>query len=148
MKKLTLFLVFSACMLFTRANDSTSSTTDTSKVTASKVYSDVKSALVSLGSALKVGSEHVYQILVKQSIVEAVIYLCIGILGFILAGISWKGATLAIKTSEDPFIARAIGFGIGSIILFLVFVFHIDTIMTGFINPEFGALERIINVVR
>jgi hypothetical protein len=114
---------------------------------------------VALASSLKVGAEHVYEVLVRQQIVYAIVFLSLTIIGFILI-LNWikkykddkekwwdscshngKGDVTGLGglRSIQIFVALVmIGIGIGTI----------NSIMTGFINPEYGAIQDVIEMVK
>jgi hypothetical protein len=130
----------------------TAKTIDTSSV-SKQLYTDLKSGLVGIAGALKVGAEHVYEVLVKQQIVNSILYLLCGILAFafILNFINKTKSDEEWFNDDTDFITglgfiRLIQIIIGFILL-LVFLFHLDNILTGIINPEFGALEQIMDWV-
>jgi hypothetical protein len=116
------------------------------------IYSDIKSGLQGLALGLKVGVEHVYDILVKQQVVNSIVYLLIFILAIICMIICYKQWD-KIETDRDgdpeeikP-VAFTVVFGLLGLILMLIFVFNIDTMVMGFVNPEYGAIKEIINFV-
>lgn len=121
---------------------------DTSKVTFSTVYSDVKEGLKGLGSALKVGSEHVYSVLVKQQLIYALSWLLVflaGLIGFIYA------ITLISKADFDEGEWKAVVgpiLGVITLIISIVSVCHGDVILGGLINPEYGALHDIMDFIK
>mgnify|MGYP003612622023 CR=1 FL=1 len=125
---------------------------DTSS-TFKQIYSDVKSGITGLASALKVTAEHVYGILVKQQIVNSIVYLLtliIAILILIFCYKEWNKIEIDLRgdpKETQPFIFTIVS-GIIGITLLLVFLFNIDTMIMGFINPEYGAIMDIINFVR
>lgn len=130
---------------------------DTSS-TFKAMYSDFKQGIVALASSLKVGAEHVYGVLVRQQVVYAIVYLALSIIGLILIlnwikkykddKEKWKGGNsvyddtptgLGLLRSIQIFVALVmIGIGIG----------NINSIMTGFINPEYGAIQDVIEMVK
>jgi hypothetical protein len=130
---------------------------DTSS-TFKAMYSDFKQGIVALASSLKVGAEHVYGVLVRQQVVYAIVYLVLTIIGFILIlnwikkykddKEKWKAGNsvyddtptgLGLLRSIQIFVALVmIGIGIG----------NINSIMTGFINPEYGAIQDVIEMVK
>jgi len=133
----------------------TAKAVDTSSV-SKQLYSDLKSGIVGIAGALKVGAEHVYVILIKQQVVDAVLYIICGIIALIFLIQFAKRS----KDKEEQWyidedggsptwigIMRIFQVVIGFILL-LVFFFHLDNITTGFINPEFGALEQIMDWVK
>jgi uncharacterized membrane protein len=131
----------------------TAKTIDTSSV-SKQLYTNLKSGLVGIAGALKVGAEHVYVILVKQQVVNSILYLLCGVLAFILI-LSFINKNKSDEEWFDEDIDFLTGLGfirlgqlIIGFILLLVFLCHLDTIVTGFINPEFGALEQIMNWVK
>jgi uncharacterized membrane protein YuzA (DUF378 family) len=117
------------------------------------VYTDIKDGISALASGLKVGAEHVYEILVKQQIVNAITLLIVGIIGLILM-------LNFIKKYKDPKEHwgdddEPTGLGILrtlqlllALILFALFIFSIDEVIMGFVNPEYGAIETIIDIVK
>jgi hypothetical protein len=117
------------------------------------IYNDVKSNIAGLASALKVGAEHVYLVLVKQQIVYSIVWLILTILSvFILKYIikitKWAYET-KVNEADNFGIILGIVFGwLGSIIYLLIVIFHLDTMITGFVNPEYGAIMDIVNFVK
>jgi hypothetical protein len=148
-------IVDSASVYITQVKDSVVQTVkevDTSS-TFRTMYSDFKQGIVALASSLKVGAEHVYGVLVKQQIVKAITWLFLSIIGFLLL-ISW--IKVYKKDDEDwgnnqgPSgigIIRGIQIVVALLILGLS-LFRIDTITTGLINPEYGAIEDVIEMVK
>ena len=131
---------------------------DTSKL-SHKIYADVKSALTGLASGLKVGAEHVYAVLVKQSIVDAITYLLIGVIGFLIV-LSWfrsyKSSEKWVAGEDGDFVddgptmlgvVRIIQ-GVIGIVMFLIMMFNISTVVMGFVNPEFGAIQTILDFAK
>lgn len=129
-----------------------------SKPIMNQIYEDVKEALVGLSGALKVGSEHVYKVLIKQQIVNSVIFLFLGILSTYLIINFMKNYKsdeqwiLKNTNSNDPpptFLGVIRGLQmVLAIILLMIFLFNIDVVMTGFINPEYGALTEIMKWIK
>lgn len=124
---------------------------DTSSVTK-QIYSDVKQAVGAIASGLKVGAEHVYIILVKQQIVYSVNWLLFIVLGMIFI-FNWLKKYKSDEkwwTSYDPTflgIMRVFQLIIGAVML-IFGIFHIDIIVTGFINPEYGAIKEIMDLIK
>lgn len=126
---------------------------DTSAITFGKVYNDVKGALSGLANGLKVGAEHVYIVLVRQQVIQAYIYISIGIIGIILWVINIFMIRWFVKEKLDAddygaLVAIMFVLGILGTILFLVGLFNIDVIFTGFANPEYGAIHEILKVAK
>lgn len=121
---------------------------DTSKLTAKHVYDDVKGAISGLADALKVGAEHVYVVLIRQQIVDSILWLLVGILGFIFLAMVPKWSKKADWEDGNIYCGFAIGGGIFGAIMIICFIFSLDTIVTGFINPEYGAIEDIFSFIK
>lgn len=114
------------------------------------IYTDIKSNIQALSSALKVGAEHVYEILVKQQIVNSIVWLIFSVLCIICIIIFIKVIMLASKNNwnNDGTIGFVFVAGIGCIIFLIICLAHIDIIVMGFVNPEYGAIKEIINFVK
>jgi hypothetical protein len=117
------------------------------------MYSDFKYGITALAASLKVGAEHVYEVLVKQQIVYSIIWTIVLIIGIVFISI-WL---YRYKDDKEEWEDRASVTGIGvfrtmqvfvGILLFIFGILHIDTIITGFINPEYGALKDVIDMVQ
>lgn len=116
------------------------------------LYSDIKSGITALASSLKVGAEHVYGILVKQQLVNAITFLILLIFGIILL----LNFTKALKNPNEQWETREFltSLGIARVlqailccILLLIALLNIDVIVMGFINPEYGAIKEILTIV-
>jgi len=155
--------------------DSTSAalnSVDTSSVTK-QIYSDFKSALGAIGSALKVGVEHVYMILVKQQVVKSIVN--VGLWAFLLIIV----IVLFTKANKLYFVHLAqcgykpdgsgqsrrnidmedTSLGVASVVLFILgIVFLVSSVIficnsytetiTGFVNPEYGAIHEIMDHIK
>jgi hypothetical protein len=124
---------------------------DTSS-TFKMIYNDVKDGITALGSALKVGAEHVYTVLVRQAIVEAITFLIIGIIGLILCTkfVNHYKSDEKWHENDNPTglgVLRVFQVILGSI-LFLISILTIDVIITGFVNPEYAAIKEILNILK
>jgi len=141
---------------------------DSSTLTFKEVYSDVKEGLKGLAGALKVGTEHVYEILVKQQTIDAYLFLIILIPSLLLLIFSiikllnlgwrdntyyesnWKdygGYKAFLKTQYSSKNTIFIILTICSFILTLVGISNLDTIISGLLNPEYGAIKDIMNFI-
>lgn len=129
---------------------------DSTKLNMNKVYEDVKSGLTGLASALKVGAEHVYGILVKQQIVTSCVWLTVFLIGF-LSIINWFKAYKSNEVwyNDEDYSEHITGLGIIrviqiviSLILLITSIMQIDVIFTGFINPEYAAIKEIMQWVK
>lgn len=125
---------------------------DTSS-TFKQMYSDFKQGIVALASSLKVGAEHVYEVLVRQQIVYGVVFLIVLLIGIYLTTNWLKNYKNKDEEWSDGTDPTGIGFFrtiqiIVAVIMMGIGIFHIDTIMTGFINPEYGAIQDVIEMVK
>lgn len=116
-----------------------------------KIYTDVSGAVKAFSDSLKIGSEHVYKILVKQQVVYSSVYLLCLIIGILLPVLFSKklidfGAKNKIE-SEGLSYAPIVVFWIISFFLIIIPLFGISDIFTGFINPEYGAIEDIVDKI-
>lgn len=130
-----------------------------SKGVVSTVYNDIKSlapdiksALVSIADGLKTTSEKVWDILVKQQLVFSLSYLIIFISSFFL-WFQFKKHLNNVKTDlnedlsfKESNIALCIIFGLLALIDSIIAGAHLVDMITGFVNPEYGALKNIIEV--
>jgi len=127
---------------------------DSVKLTKEKIYSDVKDALQGLGKALKVGAEHVYTVMVKQQVVNSFVWLVIGIIAIISFLIAYKQIKLVVWTDYGDItkgtynLILGIGFTVLAVILSIGTLLSLDTIIMGFVNPEYGALKDILDFVK
>jgi len=118
------------------------------KAGASSIYPDVKSAVVSIGKAIGVAAEHVYGVLVKKYFVLGVKEACIfvgGILTFLFGILYWRRYT---KNGQPitygiilPIILLCAGLG-------TIFSVDYDTMLMGIINPEYGAINYILEYTK
>lgn len=126
------------------------------------IYSDVKSlgpkvesAVTELAKGLKVGAESVWKILVKQQKVWSWCYL----IGMIVTILSWCNFYYRFKTyyhryrtddtdwSNSATMITIVTFII-SMGLSVMSILHLEPMMTGFINPEWGAMMNIIEIAK
>lgn len=121
---------------------------DSSVLTFKEVYSDIKSGLTALGSSLKVGSEHVYEVLIKQQLSNSITGLLMLILSIICSIIIIKLAKKAFNEDEELGFITVIFIGIPTMIFLVYELWHMNDIVTGFINPEYGAIKEILEVIK
>lgn len=114
-------------------------------------YSDkLVTATQSLAKTLEVPATHVYQVLVKQQVVRAIIWLIVDLIVLII----W-GAFLIpfIKIPDKSNITQAqedivIPFIVSSIILVIFLVCNLTIIISGFVNPEYEAIKEIVGFIK
>jgi hypothetical protein len=115
---------------------------------ASGIYPDVKSAVKSIGKAIGVAAEHVYGVLVKKYFVlgikEALIFIS-GVIMIITGVFYWRK-----YTKDDAPITYGLlmpiillFFGIGTVINI-----DYDSMLMGIINPEYGAINYILEYTK
>lgn len=155
-KLLVVVLSFLSLHLYAQSN-----IIDSSKLTAGKVYDDVKTALSGIAVGLKTSAEHVYPILVKQQQVKSITNLSIMgmttllFLGLLIGmvknfklyhkvGHSFNGDDLGNHASSILLIVFTI---ICFIILMVVVGNLFSETVTGFVNPEYGAIKDIFDFV-
>ena len=156
MKKLIIALLLTSSMSF--ANDTKEAAKEVysdSKSVVTTVYKDAKSlapkiesSIKSLAKGLKVGAESVWDILVKQQLVWSLSIL-LGVIATIISWIHfWYRYGIACENDwgrngsanyEVTCIMTALIAISGSVLS----VMHFNTMLTGFINPEFGAMKNI-----
>ena len=132
--------------------DSTSYVTDSNvEKLVDKYSAKIEATIVSLAEQLKQPAEHVYKIMVKQQVVNSITWIIIGLLCI--------STVFTIKfwlNRIEKEIGDATGWIMGLIFLciiplilgILVLVIQSGTIVTGFINPEYGAIQDIINLIK
>jgi hypothetical protein len=150
MKKLNLIalMLILSVKLFALPADSLAKS-DTSKITFGKVYGDIKTAITAIGSSLKVGAEHVYEVLVKQQMVYSVCWLIFFIVCIAMTIIYVKLIKYGIKEEwdDDGHAAFMVFGGMFIVAIFGIFCAHLDNLITGFINPEYGAIQDIFQLI-
>jgi membrane-associated protease RseP (regulator of RpoE activity) len=129
-------------------------TSDTAKLTFARVYGDVKAGIIGLASALKVGAEHVYMVIVKQQVVNAITNLLIILVLFILCLRLWSIHSSAVKKYGNQWedYASAVMPLVATIVLgvlaIIIFIIDSNDIVMGFVNPEYGAMKDILEFVK
>ena len=132
---------------------------DTTALTFNKVYEDVKEGIQGLAVALKEPAEHVYKIIVKQQLIHSIGFatvLLLSVVGFILLYKSIKfinqpapqNSNYSRVDLDEGWIILPIAIGLTSIVFFIIGMLSFDTILTGIINPEYGAITDIMNFIK
>jgi hypothetical protein len=129
------------------------------------VFDKTTEAVKSIADALKVPAEHVYSVLVKQQIIKAtsflvssIIVLMLGIVIFTYTLRDYIKVNKAYckKYEQDSFYYDLddrwwiLGIVIGSILFcigLIVLLGNSSEIITGFFNPEYGAIKTIIEAL-
>jgi len=119
------------------------------EITKEQIYQDAKKALSQIGKALAVGGEHVYKVLVKQQVVRSITWTIVSTGFFILVLITWAPWWWFNKDKFNEYMNEMFGLPmIASIVFIIVFCFSVNTIVSGFVNPEYGAIKEILNVMK
>lgn len=112
------------------------------------VVTRVETAIYTLADNLKTPAEHVYKVLVKQERLEAIGWLICDVFLFIVVVILFLLSNFANNKDDDELSEV---FGIGGIIILVIFllisIFSFKCILTGFFNPEYGAIKEILNIL-
>ena len=113
------------------------------------IYNDIKDGITGLAVGLKVGSEKVWDILVLQQHVKSYVYILMYLFSFISLIFFfkfYKSKEIWLNEYDSPTLLGVLRLlqVLISLIVFLIATFNIDTILTGFINPEYGAIQDII----
>jgi hypothetical protein len=110
------------------------------------IYNDFKSGIEAAASALKVGAEHVYIVLVKQQIVKSITHLVVILLTILFGYLLYKA--LMYDKYEDDSVKIPIGFfGLCFMLFMITYCFvGLQDMITGFVNPEYGAMKEIIHM--
>lgn len=145
-------VIFTMLMLVLVSNtllaQSDSTKQELPKLSKEVLYKDVKDAMVQIGKALEVGAEHVYVVLIKQQVVVAVTFLLIILVLFGFSVWAWLAYNYEAKKpdyKEDGYVLMPL---IPSVITLVVFLWNIRSIVTGFINPEYGAMMEILDAIK
>jgi len=126
------------------------------------IYTDMKEGIAALATSLKVGAEHVYIVIVKQQVVYAITYTILDLfllsfaLFFLISFYRCYRHTLDKKHDwyrhdlHDHFgLVGNLIIGILILILSFIIISHnLTYIVTGFVNPEYGAIQTIIDIVK
>lgn len=125
---------------------------DSTQVTMSQVYNDFKSALEGAADALKVGAEHVYEVMITQQVINSISWLIADVVLITICTILWKifhRSAMEMKANEDDeyMFCYAIPGSISIIVLILI-LSSMSTVLTGLLNPEYGAIMDIKSFVQ
>lgn len=145
-----MLIVFAAFTISGFAKEIEVSLPDTTSVTFTQVYNDVKEGITDLAIALKIPAEHVYGVLVKQQIIKSITYsfLPLGalILIFIFIKLYKKGNKEDWEDNQN--MGWLIITGILTFIFIIASIMALSYIVQGFANPEYSAIKEIITFVK
>lgn len=154
MKKLLSFLFLLLAYNISYASQKTDSvnvesTSQTVERLVDKYSEKTYAAICSLAKSLKQPIEHVYAVLVKQQVVESITNLVIIILAILFAIIGIRFVKHPNADWKDGNVYSTVG----GILLFLsalcIFssLLELNDTITGFVNPEYGAIKDISNII-
>lgn len=145
MKRLIMILLLFTVSFAVYSQDSTKYVTDTNTEKLIDKYSDkIGDAITALAEKLQQPAEHVYKVLVKQQVVWGVGTLVGVVLGALFLFIGLLGIS-KWRWDDDYCIPLNI---VGVIILLVSLVLFFFYGLTGLINPEYGALKDIVNMIK
>jgi hypothetical protein len=132
-------------------------------LTATQVYNDVKSlykddlkdivkysvnkadTLISKGyRVLSKGAVHTYDILIYQQKVKSIHHLFYWLVGIGLTIVMYKRVKVAVKDPTESNIGIATIIAVCSLCLDIYNSIQFNEMLTGFMNPEYGAIKEII----
>ena len=108
------------------------------------LYPEVKSAVLAIAKAIGCAAEHVYTVLVKKFVVDAIVQLLPFLLGLILIIIAWIKMSSYFKIHDK--IEWHILYPCTLLIAGIVALSCVDynVMVMGLVNPEYGALNYIL----
>lgn len=138
-----------------KASDAVATVYDDSKEVVSTVYNDgkdliksaypeVKEAVKAIAGAIGVAAEHVYGVLVKKFVVDGIMHAMWFVAGLILVIFGFRSSNKYMKHNDVitwKVVFPVLYIGIGAIILACV---NYTDMLMGIINPEYGAINYII----
>jgi len=163
MKRIIIVVLCLLSITTTYSQDSvTIKVPDTSKITAKLIYDDAKAGIQGLAQALKAPAEHVYYILVRQqivkSIVNTIIFLIICSLTIFFGVRFWVNQRRTITKDDEwhgdswddhaTIILSGMFFLVGLIACMVLIGEGAQETITGFVNPEYGAIKDIFDFVK
>lgn len=151
MKKLILLLIMLTMFFYGNATeDSTKYVTDTNTEKLIDKYTEkIEVGISALAKSLKRPAEHVYGVLVKQRVVKAWTWIGVILLSLLITivvpAIS-KRLSASIKEEDksdgsDEYKILLLIFGIITVIIIIC---GLKPIISGFFNPEYGAIKEIM----
>lgn len=131
----------------------------THQVTWSQVYNDFKDALSGAADALKTGADHVYEILVRQQLINSISMTIFYVIGICVCAAAW---TIVIKftkrKNEEEKGLNSYERGdwgmlyiipsVFTVLFLFIFSISLKTTIMGYLNPEYGAIMEIKSFIR
>lgn len=138
---------------------------DTSS-TFKSMYSDVRKGVIAIGNGMYQSAELVFMALVKKQVAYSFAYLFNIIMMFMFLYLSYTNfgkveyeelvdsdkqkegqKKRAVTYETDRFNTFGFGFGIACLICTIITVFTIKSMFMGFVAPEAGAIEEVVDMV-
>lgn len=148
MKKL-FFIVLMLTQMQVFAQDSiTTQITETERIIDK--YSDkATEAIKGLAIALEVPAKHVYKILIKQQLIYSIGWILVFVVGITASFFLIKFVKYAIEQNwDETAIIMSVFLGGGCVALMIASIMNFDVILTGIINPEYGAIQEISKLIK
>jgi len=144
MKKLFSLLLF--CGIICAYTNTYAAKMDTTQITSTQLYQDIETAINTLATELKVTADHVYGVLIRQQTINAIHIIIIDALLLIFSIICIIVCIKNVNTDlTEVMIATT---AISSIITIIVMAGTLPSMLTGFVNPEYGAIQDIMRMIR
>lgn len=146
MKRIILIIAITMLTLYCIVNAQTIDTINISETERifDKYSTKFEVGIIALAESLKTPAEHVYKVLIRQQYVVAITWTTILLIILLITITCWI-FWFKDKTDKDEW------WGVPAFITttFIVTMFStINKIITGLINPEYGAIKDIIDFVK
>ena len=134
--------------LYADAKEGVKTVYNDSKHLIKDAYPEVKAAVVSIGQSIGCAAEHVYTVLVKKYIVDGFVELIWMLLSGALFIYGFININAAIKKSE--YLTWKLIFPVIYTITGVILLLNVDyqTMLMGLINPEWGAINYILEYTK
>lgn len=124
-----------------------------STVTMTQVYNDFKGALQGAADALKVGAEHIYEVLVYQQLINSITLIIMYVAITIASYYTWRIVLKFVdkESKQDRYGEWGYMYIIPvlvTLISIIIFLGSIQNCITGFLNPEYNALMEIKSFIK
>lgn len=132
------------------AQDSTTAKISEVERVVDKYVDQTTEALKGFAEALQVPAEHVYSVLMKQQYVKAITWIATGGISLCVIMMVLFFGYIGTKHEWDDIVVGLVvvlGCVLFAIPLFIS-ISQLDVILTGFYNPEYGAIKEISNLIK
>ncbi len=114
---------------------------------------EIAPLLEKLAGQLGTTTEYLWGILIKQAPINSLISIFQYFILFIITYIGWKIFKKAYKMADDEnwddlWLILPVLVGLTFIILWISCFFSLTSTINGFINPEYWALNRILEIIK